>query len=104
MIKRPKEGTMVTGASDDLIEIVGELYDEFNSYDCEDGRIAFSDGTLLKVEYDEDGLWRFAPIYKGELFDKIVQGTVEDDTNDEVYFKPGLKWCSFSSEMQVGER
>jgi len=50
------EGTMVTGASDDLIEIEGELYEEFNSFDCKDGVMALSDGTLLKVDYDEDGI------------------------------------------------
>ncbi len=76
-------GTMVTGASDDLIEIAGELEEEFNSIDCSDGVMAFSDGTLLDVEYDEDGIWRFRLRFKGTLYD------------------PGLKWCAFSDEMQV---
>jgi hypothetical protein len=30
-------GTIVTGASDDLIEIDGELQEEFNAYNCGDG-------------------------------------------------------------------
>jgi len=94
-------GTMVTGASDDLIEIAGELAEEFNSIDCSDGVMAFSDGTLLDVEYDEDGIWRFRLRFKGALYDKKVEGSVSDDTNDEIYFKPGLKWCAFSDEMQV---
>lgn len=94
-------GTIVTGESDDLIEIRGELTEEFNSYDCSDGTMAFSDGTLLRVDYDQDGIWRFKPIYKGELFEKVIDGSVPDDTNDEVYFKDGLKWCVFSAEMQV---
>lgn len=93
--------TVITGASDDLIEISGELQEEFNAYDCTDGTMAFSDGTLLKVEYDEDGIWRFKPRYKGLLFNKVVSGDVEEDTNDEVYFNSGLKWCAFSNEMQV---
>jgi hypothetical protein len=94
-------GTVITGASDDLIEISGELEEEFNAYDCTDGTFAFSDGTLLRVDYDEDGIWRFKPIYKGELFKKVVDGSVGEDTNDEVYFKDGLKWCAFSTKMQV---
>ncbi|MCE5221297.1 MAG: hypothetical protein LLF98_08540 [Clostridium sp.] len=94
-------GTVVTGASDDLIEISGELEKEFNAYDCSDETIAFSDGTLLRVDYDKNGIWRFKPIYKGNLFEKIVDSSVPDDTNDEVYFKDGLKWCVFSDEMQV---
>ena len=94
-------GTIVTGASDDLIEISGELQEEFNCIDCSDGTMAFSDGTLLEVEYDKDGIWRFKPRYKGSLFNKVVPGDVEKDTNDEVYFATGLKWCVFSDEMQV---
>lgn len=94
-------GTVITGASDDLIEISGELEEEFNAYDCDDGTFAFSDGTLLRVDYDQDGIWRFKPIFTGNLFEKIIVGSVEEDTNDEVYFNDGLKWCAFSDEMQI---
>jgi hypothetical protein len=94
-------GTVITGASDDLIEISGELEEEFNAYDCSDGTMAFSDGTLLTVVYDENGIWRFNPIYKGNLYDKKVDGSVGEDTNDEIYFSPCLKWCVFSDEMQT---
>lgn len=94
-------GTIVTGASDDLIEIDGELQEEFNSLNCTDGIMAFSDGTLLRVKYDDDGIWRFTPRYKGSLYDRKIDGDVEKDTNDEIYFKPGLKWVVFSDKMQV---
>ena len=99
----PASGTMITGASDDLIEIEGELCEEFNSYRCEgeNGRIACSDGTLMKVEYDEDGIWRFTALFKGDLYDRKVEGDIEKDTPDEVYFKPGLKWIAFAKEMQT---
>lgn len=94
-------GTVVTGASDDLIEIDGELTEEFNAYDCSEGTMAFSDGTLLEVEYDNNGIWRFRVIYKGSLYSKKVEGSVSNDTNDEIYFNSGLKWCAFSQNMQV---
>ena len=97
----PSSGTVITGASDDLIEIEGELSEEFNSYGCSNGHMACSDGTLLKVDYAEDGIWRFRPIVKGNLFDKAVDGSVEEDTNDKTYFKPGLRWFAFSDEMQT---
>ena len=92
-------GTVLTGASDDLIEMCGELQEEFNSFDCKDGYIAFSDGTLLRVLYCD--IWRFQPICKGELFERIDIGSSSDDINDKVYFKQGLKWCVFSDKMQT---
>lgn len=99
MIKEHTKGTIVTGASDDLIELRGELYEEFSSYDCNNGVIAFSDGTILNVRYD-DGIWRFNLISKGTLYIKTEQGIVDEDTNDTVYFDEGLKWCVFSDNMQ----
>lgn len=102
--RAPITGTVVTGASNDLIEIDGELCEEFNAYDCSDGRMAFSDGTLLTVEYDNDGLWRFKLIFKGSLYDHKVEGSVNDDTNDVVYLNDGLLWAVFSKDMDVVNR
>lgn len=86
--------TTVTGCSDDLIELDGDLYEEFGGlYSDPRGIIGFSDGTLVKFEYDDDGIWRFKLIVKGELFDHIEQGDVEKDTFDVVHFKDGLKWA-----------
>lgn len=100
MIEITASGTLITGASDDLIEIRGELYEEFSSYECQNGGMALSDGTILNVNYDDYGIWRFAPIIKGDLFESIELGSVDEDTNDTVYFKNGLKWCVFSGNMQ----
>lgn len=100
MIEELTKGTLITGASDDLIELRGDLYEEFYAFDCENGVVAFSDGTLLNAKYDEDGIWRFNLISKGNLFSKIEQGIVDEDTDDTVYFDEGLKWCVFSGKMQ----
>lgn len=99
--KAPIMGTVVTGASDDLIEIDGELCEEFDSYNCNDAQMAFSDGTLLGVEYDNDGIWRFKVMFKGSCFDHKIEGCVNDDTNDEVHFKEGLGWAVFADDMDV---
>lgn len=98
--KKTENGTTVTGASDDLIEIEGELYEEFNCFSCKNGVMAFSDGTLLNVEYDEDGIWRFKVRVKGSLYESKEEGNVDEDINDKVHFNSGLKWCVFSDEMQ----
>ncbi|MDU6856077.1 MAG: hypothetical protein E6370_17340 [Clostridiales bacterium] len=98
------EGTMITGASDDLIEIEGELVEEFDCFNCKNGTLACSDGTLLTVDYDKDGLWRFGIRFKGSLFDKKEEGSVDEDTNDKVFFKPGMKWIVFHEEASVAVR
>lgn len=98
------EGIMITGASDDLIEIEGEIVEEFNCFDCRRGTLACSDGTLLTVDYDKDGLWRFEIRFKGSLFEAKEEGCVDEDTNDKVFFKPGMKWVVFHEEALVAIR
>ena len=86
--------TTVTGHSHDVIELEGDLCDEFYpGYEDQKGTIGFSDGTLLHYEYDSDGIWRFKPIVKGSLFDRIELGSVSEDTFDVVHFKDGLTWA-----------
>jgi phage baseplate assembly protein gpV len=75
----------VTGASDDLIEIAGELeaefnHNPFNEDDC--CYLAFSDGTILKIRYDKDGIWRINSVIKGNCNLEIKQGDVSKDTFD----------------------
>ena len=49
----------IYGASDDLIELDGDIYEEFTAGgDEEPNLIAFSDGTLLEVTYTDAGIWR----------------------------------------------
>lgn len=89
--------TKLTGHSDDVIVLEGDLFDElYPSYDEPKGTIGFSDGSLLHYEYDSDGIWRFKPIVIGSLLDRIEPGIVADDTFDVVHFKDGLKWALLS--------
>ena len=49
----------ISGASDDLIEIEGDVTAEFcTDADEKPKFLAFSDGTILHVEYADSGLWR----------------------------------------------
>ena len=51
--------TRVHGCSDDLVELDGAIYDEFDAYD-RDHRLTFDNGAVLIVAYDRDwdGIWR----------------------------------------------
>lgn len=59
----------VYGQSDDLIEIVGDIEEEFGLGLDEAEKtgvvLAFSCGTLIKVKYENDGLWRITTLVRG---------------------------------------
>lgn len=73
---------VIYGASDDLIEIEGDIVEELDGSgaDASDETtwLAISDGTLLKVVYD--GCWRFTVIKKGSA--KFVNSNDADEDKD----------------------
>ncbi len=66
---KPATGVVIYGASDDLIEVDGEVRDEFSAWhDSDAGEyvpITVSDGTRAAVRFDEDGVWRIAILTAG---------------------------------------
>lgn len=74
---------LVYGASDDLIEIEGDITEEFSAYDF-DGHLAFSNGVVLSARYDDDGMWRFAPV-RGADKVKIEYASGEEGKDDDGY-------------------
>lgn len=97
----------VYGASDDLIELEGDLNEEFNVYsrDDDDERIlAFSDGTLLSVTYDKTGCWRVNRMAKGSAeFNKVeADGPDTDNYTDKVTLTGDIRWCLMGKEVVMG--
>jgi hypothetical protein len=77
----------VSGASDDIIEIGGDITEEFyytgdrpNAGDL----LAFSDGTILRIKFDNDrGGWRITPVARGTSESVIEQAPeTEEDATD----------------------
>lgn len=93
----------ITGASDDLIEVDGDIYEEFNALgNAATGYfLGFSNGVVLKVRYDEDGIWRIVPI-KGEAH--IAFGTVDTDTNDVATLLTPADWVVCGTEWATANR
>lgn len=95
--------TQIYGASDDLIEIQGDLSEEFGGGDkpC---LLIFSDGTVLTIKYGKEHLavWAITLIEQGDLFDNIVFCSNEDAErySDTAHFKDGLKWVYFVREWK----
>jgi hypothetical protein len=74
--------TTVYGASDDLIELDGDIYEEFSYRDDENGDLlGFSDGTLLRIRHDAEGIWRITPVSQGPAFQGVQQAPADDDRN-----------------------
>lgn len=96
--------TKIYGASDDLIELEGQIREEFNHYgsgdDSKAAILAFSDGTLLEVEYDDDGIWRIKRLAEGSCEYEHKAGSVEKDTPDYAILRGELRWAVKSERGQ----
>jgi hypothetical protein len=56
----------VYGASDDLIEVDGAgISEEYGVYGHRNNRLTFDDGTVLNVDYDDDGCWNITRVKEG---------------------------------------
>lgn len=92
----------VYGASDDLIEVDGDISEEFPylEHDTTPGGgdlLAFSDGTILRVAFGTDG-WRIAPVCRGSSPLTIEQHTDGEEgtdkaTLDAAWVVHGVGWA-----------
>lgn len=103
--------TQITGYSDDIIDIEGDICDDFDCfYLCGGGRgdddpqyiLACSDGTILRPKYGQVGaIWQFEVVRKGRLLSHVNYGSAKEDTNDTVVFNDGLEWVALAKEEAV---
>jgi hypothetical protein len=94
----------IYGASDDLIEIEGDFREEFNWIpdEGESRLLACSDGTLLRVMYDSDGIWRLIKIASGAAQFSKEEGDVEKDTPDRVTLSGvEIKWVMLGDAVAM---
>jgi len=92
--------TVIYGASDDLLELEGQLSEELNPSSDEKNLLALSDGTLLEIWYDDDGIWRIRSLAKGACQQNFLQGSVEDDTPDKLTLTGDLRWAVLGQRGQ----
>jgi hypothetical protein len=92
----------IYGYSDDLIEIEGDIREEFNCYDEVVMYLGISDGTLIAVEYTEHGFWRFNIIRKGtSIFSKSKGTNLDDDYSDVIYLNgDDLYWVILAKDRE----
>lgn len=82
----------IYGRSDDLIEIESsdeekfpaEEFNVLGGQSSDSWLLAVSDGTVLRVRFDEDGIWRFSPTVIGSSLTRIDQGQDDRQHSDRV--------------------
>lgn len=95
----------VRGHSDDILNITGGgLYEEFYPGDKESYYVGFSDGTLLRVRWDEEGCWEIRPLVQGPQFVKHTPYSDPDtDHSDEVTLGGPMAWVVGGKDFQRGK-
>jgi hypothetical protein len=88
----------VSGASDDLIEVEGDIREEFGHLDDAPALIAVSDGTLLRVRYDEEGIWRITVVRTPDPSAVTkVEGVDDRDHTDKVTIAGPVAWVVYTT-------
>jgi hypothetical protein len=100
---RRKSVITVYGASDDLIEVYGDIDEEFSPFsDYDNGErqdgayLTFSNGTILRIEYD--GIWRICPVLNATSVS--IQQCAEDDEeeySDKAVLDADIQWVALAS-------
>lgn len=88
----------VTGASDDLIEVDGEVQLEVDAYNTSEKKpylVALSTGTLLSVFYGHGGIWRVLVLDVGSASVRVETGSARQGGNDvaTVASDKPITWC-----------
>lgn len=89
----------INGASDDLIEIGGDISDEFSPSDTDEFLVVASDGTALRGSYD--GVWRFTTHTSGSAKMSKVEAPKDDDDNysDVVTLEGDIAWIALATNI-----
>ena len=100
--------TKIYGASDDLIEVEGDVRGEVGCYGTDDREhgvlLVCSDGTILEAKYGKGdaGVWGVTVLKRGGLFLMLNLCDDEDATpySDVAHFGDGLKWVYAATEWE----
>jgi hypothetical protein len=94
----------IYGCSDDLVELEGDINDEFYMPTNDSAYLGLSNGTLLSIVYDADGLWRIRVLATSEDTQvgdiKIIPAPPNDDDqySDVAIVDGTITWVAFGNE------
>lgn len=99
----------VYGASDDLIEVTGDVSEEFGAYSRDDKAfiLAFSDGTVLSMRYGDDagnGIWTIRKVASGSCEVEIRTAVdTGDDNTDRATIRGKVSWVVFGNRFMAAK-
>lgn len=94
----------IYGASDDIVGVEGTISDEFYADNEDPTYLAFSDGTVLSVEYSSRGIWRINRIAAGSAtYTKVESKGTDLDYTDVVTLTGNLQWVLAGSRFRTEE-
>jgi hypothetical protein len=97
----------IYGASDDLIEIEGgQVTEELTYVPRGDGQyIALSNGVMLHIEYDEDGVWRIKPVRIPNDIQVLIKqcpvASSGDEYSDRALVDGPVDWVLVGDELSI---
>ena len=103
--RKQKHQLKIYGRGNDLIEIEGDIYDKINWFDRGKCYITISDGTVISIEYSDEGIWRIAKLRSGSGDPLIIYAPPDksDNYSDALILPLGhytwIKWIIYSGEI-----
>jgi hypothetical protein len=101
--ERGKITFTMSGASDDLIEIDGDIREEIDNFSDDPLQFSLSDGTVGTIQYTNEGVWRInisniTPDVDVSIIEP-TQKEIDDDTNytDVATFVGKFDWIVFEN-------
>jgi hypothetical protein len=92
----------IYGSSDDLIEVGGDLDEEYSVSEDDPAYLAFSDGTVLQVIYTLTGFWHVDRLRIGTAsYEKVDATDADNDYSDRVTLDGDLTWVVIGSSFSV---
>lgn len=92
-------GVTVYGSSDDIVEVEGDVEEEFTLID-KTGYLALSDGSVFSIEYTREGIWRIHSVANPSVhtIESAVTGG-EDGYSDRLVIDRVIDWVVFGTEF-----
>lgn len=89
----------ISGHSDDIISVDGDVNEEFYHYGDDPIHLAFSNGHIARVVYDQDGVWRITAV-QGQ-FERFESAPVDDDViySDVATIAGDIEWVAYAPKV-----